>query len=681
MNRVCITALLCCITACSDQSTPTDVAPAGASALGFTPSDLSTDKRPQDDFFAYVNGQWIERTEIPPEWSRYGTMQIVSERTEVQVRKLIEQAANDPDAKAGSDTRRIGDLYSSFMDETKANELGLAPIAAELANIAVLETHAELFIYFAKAMVDGVTVPINFYIDANAANPNESLAYLWQDGLGLPDRDYYLEDSPSLIDVRQKYALHIEKLFVLAGLPGGANAGKAIPALEKRIAAAHWSRVQNRDRQTIYTNKFTPAQAAALSPGLPWGIFLENAGFGRPEQIIIAQTDYFAALGKLVREIPLPTWKAYLQFHTLESYAPYVSNAFVRENFDFARGTLRGQQEMRARWKRGVILVDTSIGELVGKRYIDAHFPPAAKQRIDIMIENLRDAFRQSIDSLEWMTAETRAAAQEKLAAFSTKIGYPDDWRDYTGLEIDADDLVGNVRRARRFEHHRQVAKLSQPVDRGEWGMTPQTINAYYRPTLNEIVFPAAILQPPFFDFAVDDAVNYGAIGTVIGHEFSHGFDDQGRKFDGTGRLADWWTTQDAKQYEQRSQGLVTQYDSFQALPTQAVNGELTLGENIADLAGLIVAYRAWQILLDGQEAEVINGYSGAERFFIGYAQAWRTKVRDEYLLKMLLSDPHSPPRYRVNGTLRNVPEFYDTFDIGPDDGMYIPREERVSIW
>jgi len=658
-----------------------DPAAGRAARAGFDPADLDTDTRPQDAFFDYVNGRWIERTEIPPEYSRYGAMQELQKRTEQQVREVIEEVASRPELLPGSDEQKIADLYAGFMDEQRAEALGLEPLANEFETIDALETHADVIAWFGHALAAGITVPINFFVDADAADPDRNLVYLWQDGLGLPDRDYWLEDAENLAAVRDQYARHIVRIYELAGWPGGEQAAAGIAGLERRIAEAHWTRVQSRDRETIYTNKFTLAEAVELSPDFDWPAFLAAGGFGTPERFVIAQTDYFEQLGNIVRSAPVATWQEYARFRTLKAYAPFLNRDLMLEDFAFEWGTLRGQEEPLPRWRRGVKLVDDAIGEMVGKLYVERHFPPEAKQRVEAMIENLRAAFGASIDSLEWMDAETKAAARRKLAAFNAKIGYPDVWRDYTNLEIVAGDLVGNVRRAREFEHQRQIGKLDRPVDRSEWGMTPQTINAYYRPTWNEIVFPAAILQPPYFDFSVDDAFNYGAIGSIIGHEFSHGFDDQGRKFDGDGRLTDWWTEADAEHYEARSAGLVEQYEAYQPLPGQPINGALTLGENIADLAGVIMAFRAWQLSLDGAESPVIDGFTGAERFFIGYGLSWRSQSRDEHLLKALLSDPHSPPRYRIVGVLKNVPEFYETYDLSEGDGMFLPAPERVSIW
>jgi len=630
--------------------------PAGP-GLGFDPADLDHAIRPQDDFYGYVNGLWLSTTEIPPEWSSYGAMQILYEQTEQQVRTLLGKGARPEGSRDGSEGRKIGDLYASFMDQSRTEALGIDPLEAELRRIAALQSHEDVIRYIGHALTIGVVVPVDFYIDADAADTTGNLAYLWQGGLGLPDRDYYLADSEQLAQVRAKYAVHIENMFGLAGWDEGEAAAQTITRLERRIAENHWSRVQNRDRERIYSNKFDVDSAIELAPGFDWKVFLQSAGFGLPEQFVIAQTDYFAELGHIIHDTPVATWQTYFRFRVLKSFAPYLNDAIVQEDFDFQRRTLRGQEELRPRC------------------------PPESKQRLDTMISNLRNAFGQLIDELDWMSADTRKAARTKLAKFTSKIGYPEKWRDYTALDIKADDLAGNVRRAREFEHYRQVAKLSRPVDRTEWGMTPQTVNAYYRATMNEIVFPAAILQPPFFDPTADDATNYGSIGAVIGHELSHGFDDQGRKFDGSGRLSDWWTESDAEEYEARSAGLIEQYNNFLPIPDQNINGELTLGENIADLAGLTMAYRAWQILQGEQAAPPLEGFSGDQRFFIGYARSWRGKQREEFLREMLLSDPHSPYQYRVTGALQNMPAFYAAFDVKDGDAMFLPEDERVKIW
>jgi putative endopeptidase len=679
MNKTLITiAAIAVLAGCAvEETTPGHTGP----ALGFDPEDFDASVRPQDDFYSYVNGRWLSATEIPAEWSSYGVMQILYEETEQQLLELIEEAINQESKPEGSEIQKIGELYASFIDEPLAERLGIEPLEMEFNRIAKIRTHADVIRYMGHALTIGIQGPINFYIDANAANPTQNLAYIWQDGLGMPDRDYYLSDAENLAEVRRQYTAHIENMFALAGWPDGASAAQQISALEERIAQEHWSRVQNRDRQRIYTNKFDIESADALSPNFDWAVFLEISGFGSPDEFVIAQTDYFSNLGAIIQGTPVAEWQTYYRFKALKSFAPYLNTQILQEDFDFERRVLRGQEEIRPRWKRGVRIVNGGLGEALGRTYVERHFPPDSKQRLDTLIENLRVAFRQSIEELDWMSAETKSAALMKLEKFTSKIGFPANWRDYTGLEIKADDLVGNVQRFRKFEHDRQVSKLAKPVDRSEWGMTPQTINAYYRPTMNEIVFPAAILQPPFFDPQADDATNYGSIGAIIGHEFSHGFDDQGRKFDGDGRLMDWWTESDALEYETRSAGLVAQYSEFEPLPDQNINGELTVGENIADLAGLIMAYRAWQILQSGSDTPAMNGFSGEQRFFIGYAQSWRAKQRPEYLTEMLLSDPHSPSRYRVIGALRNMPEFYAAFNVAEGDGMYLPDNERVRIW
>lgn len=646
---------------------------------GFDAADLSPDIRPQDDFYAYVNARWIESTDIPPEWSRYGTMQIVYERTEQQIKTIVQEAAENS-APSDENTRKIGELYSSFMATQRIEALELTPLENQLNLIDELETHADIIQFFGEALAFGITVPVNFYIDADASNPDRALVYFWQDGLGLPDRDYYLSDSPKLTEIRDKYQTHIENLLALAGWSESMDA-QSIIAIEQQLAENQWSRVQNRDREKIYRNQYSLADTKTLSPNFDWNAFLAAGGFGAPDTMVIAQTEYFSALSDIIPSISVSDWRDYLRLNTLRAFAPYLNEAIVSENFDFQRRILRGQESIRPRWKRGIRLANQALGEVVGEVYVERHFPPESRQRINVMIENLRAAFSESIDSLEWMSDDTKSAARRKLELFNAKIGYPDKWKDYSSLRIESNDLIGNVRRVREFEHQEAVAKLAKPIDRDEWGMTPQTVNAYYRPTLNEIVFPAAILQPPFFDVTADDAFNYGAIGAVIGHEFSHGFDDQGRKFDGEGRLANWWTQQDAENYEGRSGGLVEQFDGFQPLPDQAINGKLTLGENIADLAGLIMAYRAWRILVGDTAAAQIDGFSGDERFFIGYAAIWRTKIRDEYLREMLLSGPHSPPRYRVTGALRNMEAFHEAFDTTAGDGMYLPAKDRVSIW
>lgn len=688
MRYLVVHAFLLGLLAGCDGSTDEAAKAAGPAGAEPAEADLTTDAsadlldqsvRPQDDFYQYVNGPWLASTEIPPDFSSYGAMTEVFERTEAEVRAVIERAA-ESDAPAGSDARKIGTLYLDYLDVEAIDNRGVAPLADEFAAVEAIDSYAALIRYFGEALVKGIDGPVAFYVDAHAEDPSRSLAYFWQDGLGLPDRDYYLSDDEKFVEIRQLYVTHIDRMLSLGGRPAD-GAGERILRLETALAEVQWSRVENRNRQLIYGNRVGREARAEFSPGFDWAAFLTAAEVGDPELVVFAQTSYLQQLGELIRGRSLEDWRDYARFKLLTSFAPFLNQEIDAANFEFYGRTLRGQESQAERWKRGTRFVNGSVGELVGKLYVDEYFPPEYKQKVGEMVENLRAAFGQAIDSLEWMSAETRSAARAKLAAFNVKIGYPDRWRDYSSLKVQPGDLLGNVIRARGFEYRRQVAKLSQPVDRAEWNLTPQTVNAYYRPTFNEIVFPAAILQAPFFDAAADDAYNYGGIGSVIGHEFSHGFDDQGRKFDGEGRLRDWWVEADAREYETRAAKLVAQYSAFQPLPDVAINGELTLGENIGDLAGLIVAHRAYQLSLQGQPAPLIDGLSGQQRFFVGFARAWRGKIRDERLREKLLRGPHSPARYRVMGILPNIPGFYSAFDLQPGDAMYLPAEERVKIW
>ena len=658
--------------------TPTADAPADAAALGFDATQLATDIRPQDDFFGYVNQRWLDANPIPADWTAYGTTQVVFERTERQVKEIIDNATRNP---ANPDQAKVGALYTSFMDVDRLEALGITPLDDVLATVDRAHDHKDIIGLFGSLRPLGVQTPIAIYNDTDGDDPERMLAYLAQDGLGLPDRDYFLKGSAELNNARNAYKNHIANLYALIGWPDGDRWATVLFDIEYAIAEVHWSSTASRDRERMYKNKFTLAEANDNTPGIDWNLFLAAASIPLVEPIVLMQDTYFAALGRLLIGVPVPDWQQYLRFKVLKAYARYLDAAIVDENFAFERKALRGQEEQTPRWKRGTRLVNAATGELLGKLYVAKHFPESSKQQMHEMVENLKTAFAQSIDSLDWMSDSTKAAAHAKLARFTPKLGFPDTWRDYDGLDLRSNDLVGNVRRARAFEHAHDMAKLTKPVDRSEWGMSPQTVNAYYRPTFNEVVFPAAILQPPFFDPAADDAVNYGAIGAVIGHEFSHGFDDQGRKFDGDGRLRNWWTDEDATEYIARSASLAAQYAAFQPLPDLAINGELTLGENIGDLAGLIMAHRAYHISLGGNAAPVIDGFSGDARFFIGYARSWRSQSRNERLRAQLLSGPHAPARYRVQGVLPNVPAFYRTFGLKPGDGMYLPPEQRVTIW
>ncbi|MCZ6616901.1 MAG: M13 family metallopeptidase [Gammaproteobacteria bacterium] len=647
-----------------------------APILGFDPADLHNEVRPQDDFFAYVNAIWIANTPIPPEWSRYGVSTIVYERTEAQVRSLIEVAAANAESP---DDARIGALFASFMNRAQIEAVGLTGLAASMSEIDAINSHDGVVDHFARLWALNVDGPVRLLNDADASTPERTIAYFWQGGLGLPDRDYYLKDDAKFTEIQQAYRTHIKNMAGLAGWSEQTKIAETIYRIEHHLAKIQWSGVQNRDRERIYGNRFTFDAARDNDP--MWGRLVRAGNLGEIEYLVIAQDDYFESLPGFVRDTSVADWRIYLKWKLLKSFARLLPEAIVTENFDFEGRVLHGRESQRPRWKRGVALTNTLVGELVGKLYVERHFPPTAKAKIREMVENLRKAFSRSIDELTWMSDATKAAAQVKLAGFTGKLGYPDKWIDYSTLHFDPEDLIDNVFKARAFEYLREIEKLHKPTDRSEWGMSPQTVNAYYRATFNEIVFPAAILQAPYFDPRMDDAHNYGAIGSVIGHEFSHGFDDQGRKFDASGRLRDWWTPDDAEQYEARAGRLVDQYARFQPLADLNINGELTLGENIGDLAGVIMAYRAYRISLGGVETPDIDGFSGAQRFFIGFATGWRGHSRDESLREQLLSDPHSPARYRVMGVLPNISEFHDAFATKPGDGMYLAEEERVKIW
>ena len=652
--------------------------PSGLSS-GISLSNMDTSVAPQQDFFRYVNGKWLDNTEIPADKARWGSFDELRENAEKQVLAIVQQLATQSHAK-GSDEQKIADLYKSFLDEQLAEVLGLNPLRGELAQIDNVRNHKDLTVLWGNWQRYRIGTPVAVYVGQDQKQSDQYITGASQAGLGLPDRDYYLKDDARSVELLQKYQAFIARLWTLAGFDNAEQVAADIVALEKQLAAAHWSRVQNRDRNATY-NKLTLAELSKLAPGFNWQAFLTAANLGDINELVVRQPTYFTAFAKLQANTPVKQWQQYLKFHLLRSNANNLSQAFVDASFDFYGKTLNGLQEQRSREKRAVSLVDNNLGFMVGKKYVEQYFKPEAKARMDQMIENLRVAFRQSIDELEWMSPVTKKQAQIKLAKFNTKIGYPDKWRDYSCLDINAIDLIGNLRRSAECEYQRTIGRLGKPVDRTEWGMTPQTVNAYYSSTMNEIVFPAAILQPPFFNVEADDAVNYGAIGGVIGHEFTHGFDDQGRRSDGDGNLRDWWTEQDAAQFQQRAQLMVDQYSSFNPIDDLRLQGALGLGENIADLGGLTVSYKAYQDSLQGKPGAVIDGFTPEQRFFMGWGQVWRIKFRDEALRQQVITGPHSPGMYRVLGTLSNMPQFYDAYNVKPGDGMYRDEKVRVKIW
>ncbi len=647
---------------------------------GIEMANVDPSVRPQDDFYRHVDGRWMDRTEIPADRAVYGAFTELTDRAEADLRTIIETAARDAARPAGSVTQQVGDLYTSFMNEARADQLGTGPAKAELARIDAVTTLDGLAAESGVLSVINAGGPINAGIQPDAKDPSTTVLYLAQGGTALPDRDYYLQDTPQFAGVRAKYAQYLQTIFTLAGRPNAEAEAKAVLALETELARIQWTRVESRDALKRY-NKYAVADLAKEMPGFDWVGWMRPQGLAAVTTVIVSQPSFFKGLGTLAQSTPLSTWKALLAAQYLTAAAPYLSKPFVDAHFEFFGRTVSGQPSQRERWKRGVTLVNGNLGMAAGRLYVEKTFPPDAKARMQKMVGTLIEAYRQSISSLDWMTEDTKTQALTKLAAFTPKIGYPDKWRDYSGLVIKADDLLGNVERAQRFETDYQVAKLGKPFDRTEWLMTPQTVNAYYNPLMNEVVFPAAILQPPFFDFSADDAVNYGAIGAVIGHEIGHGFDDQGRHYDGTGALHDWWTEADATEFEKRAEKLVAQYNAAEPLPGLHVNGQLTLGENIGDLGGVSIAYKAYEISLGGRPSRVIDGLTGEQRFFAGWAQIWRSKYREAEARRRLLADPHSPPMFRVNIPLSNVPGFYEAFDVNAGDKLYRPPADRVQIW
>ena len=638
--------------------------------------------RPQDDFFKYFNGKWLASTEIPVDKSSWGSFLKLRDDTLPQLRAIIEAAAQDPNVVPGSDAQKIGDFYASFMDEKKLDRLGPKPLANELARIAALKDKKQIPALIAHLNQLSVNTAYRLAIHQDARDSTKYIVDLGQSGLGMPDRDYYLKrDDPKLGEARVKYQTHIGNMLKLAGDRHAAADARQILALETELAKVHWTKVENRDPVKTY-NKVDLAKLGQLAPGYPWKAYLDAAGVsGKADYVIVSQPSYFTGFNRVLKKMPLPAWKAYFEFHLLSSYAPFLSKPFVDRDFSFNGTVLRGVPQNLPRWKRGVATIERSIGESIGKLYVARYFPADRKARMEALVQNLLAAYRQSIDGLDWMSPQTKREALQKLAKFTPKIGYPNTWRDYSALQIIKGDLAGNLMRASAFKYQYDLAKLGQPIDREEWHMTPQTVNAYYNPELNEIVFPAAILQPPFFDANADDAANYGAIGAVIGHEISHGFDDQGSQYDGDGNLRDWWSKEDHKSFAAKTRMLIEQYNAFSPVPGYHVNGELTLGENIADNAGLAIAYKAYHLSLAGKDAPVIDGLTGDQRLFMGFAQVWRSKTRERQAIVLLKSDPHSPARFRTDGTLANQPGFYSAFGVKEGDRMYLPPERRVIIW
>ncbi len=651
--------------------------------------ELSKKIRPQDDLFRHANQSWMESTPIPADKSSYGSFMMLFEEAERAIRTIIEEAQ---DAPAGSERRKFGDLYASFLDEARIEELGATPLSSHLERADRVSTVGDLLRTIGETSHEGVAGFYQLVVDTDRANPDRYLVFLEQGGLSLPDESYYREEH--FADVRAAFVKHVARMFELVGLDDTSARAERVLGLETEIAKRHWDNVATRDSEKTF-NVFEWHGAVALfserlaaTPGeeaptlSDWSSSL-NLPPHAFDEVVLCEPSFTEEIAELFVDERLEVWKDWLRYHAISSEAPYLSSDIVEANFDFYGRTLTGAPEMRERWKRAVSLIEGALGEAVGKIYVERHFPPAAKSSMDGLVAHLIEAYRQSIATLSWMSEETRVRALEKLEAFTPKIGFPAKWRDYEPLGISATDLIANVRAVRAFEFDLELAKIGSPVNRDEWFMTPQTINAYYNPGMNEIVFPAAILQPPFFDVSRDAAENFGAIGAVIGHEIGHGFDDQGSKFDGSGRLTDWWQPSDREAFEELTKSLIDQYNVLapKETPELHVNGALTIGENIGDLGGLGIAWKAYLISLDGQEPPTIDGLSGAERFFLAWAHAWQYQARIEETTRLLAIDPHSPPQFRCNQIVRNLDVFYDAFNVNAGDALWLDASERVEIW
>jgi len=646
---------------------------------GIVLENFDKSARPQDDLNQYVNGAWMEKTEIPDDRSSVGSFFDLRERNQERLHNIIEKSAN-MNAAAGTNERKVGDFFNAYMDVETLNELGAKPIQSDLESINALDSYESVAEYFAHMSRMSTSIPFGFYVYPDAKDPQTNAMYVSQSGLGLPDREYYLSDEDKFKEFRTAYVEYISDGMEMAGGDNGKAAAERVLELETKLAEAQWTRVESRNADKTY-NKMTASEVDELLGSFDFARYLKAADLNDVDNMIVSQPSYFEKLGKMFTDVDLQTWKDYLSFKVINDAASILSEDFSDRRFAFYGTTLRGIPEQEPRWKRGVDATNSVLGEVLGQVYVKEYFPPEAKEKMEGLIENLRAAYADSIQGLDWMTDETKEKALEKLAKFDPKVGYPNEWRDYSDLDISSTDLVGNYKAYAEFNYNEEIEKIGGPVDEEDWGMTPQTVNAYYSPVRNEIVFPAGILQPPFFDMNAEMAVNYGGIGAVIGHEMGHGFDDQGSKYDGEGNLNSWWTDADREAFDKRGKALSAQYSAYEPIEGVNINGDLTLGENIGDLAGLTIAYKAYMKSLDGEQAPVMDGFTGPQRVFIGWAQVWRGKYREDAIRQQVLSDPHSPAEYRVNGTVVNVPAFYEAFDVKPGDELYVAPENRVTIW
>ncbi len=666
---------------CTATSSVLGGAPEGVLNSGIDRAAFDTSVKPADNFFLYVNGNWIKHNPIPPEYSRWGAFFKLRDDNLLALRATLEELAQQTEPLNG-EREKLRDLYLTAMDEAKLEQQGFSPLAGEFERIANTNSRDELVAEIGRLRAGGTSALFGFSVSQDEKQSDRYAAHLRQGGLGLPERDYYLGSTEDSKRVREQYRQHVATMLGLLGdsPQSAAMAADTVLRLETRLAEASRTPVQLRDREAQY-NKKTLGELALLTPQLNWDLYLKTIDVDGVRDVIVGQPEFFERVNEMLGSVSPEDWRTYLRWHLIHAMAPYLSSPFEVENFRFYSEVLRGVKQMQPRWKRAIATVDAQMGEALGRRYVEKYFLPSAKQRMDELVKNLMMAYQERIGSRDWMGPETKQQALAKLATVMPKIGYPDKWRDYSALEIRGDSYVANVNRAQAFESRFRLSKLGKPVDRTEWHMTPPTVNAYYNPTLNEIVFPAGILQPPFFDPAADDAVNYGAIGAVIGHEISHGFDDQGSRSDALGNLKNWWTAEDRARFNAKTDELARQYDACVAVEGLHVNGRLTLGENIADLGGVAIAYAAYQKSLDGRPAPVIDGFTGEQRFFIGFAQVWRGSVRDADQRLLLRTDPHSPMQFRAMVPLSNIRAFYEAFGVKPGDAMYRPPEERVEVW
>lgn len=675
-------ALLCAglvITACAPEDDREDREEA---RLGINLDNIDDSVRPQDDLFRYVNGGWLERTEIPDDRSRWGSFDELSQEAEEDLREIVEELTDEEDLEAGSSEQLIRDFYISFMDEDTVESLGMEPVEELLDEIAALDERDELPPSLATLQKRGVSGPFSFFVSQDPQDSSRYISMLSQSGLGLPDRDYYTDEGDDAEELREDYQAHVARILELIDHPDPEDHAERIVDFETDIAEAHWTRVENRDPVATYNLKSID-ELKELAPAFDWAAYLEATGATKADEVVVRQPDQVEQAAELLDEVDLDLLQAYLSWHVIRNNARLLSSDFADAHFDFYNRRLEGVDEQRPRWERAVGTLNDVVGHALGQIYVERHFDDDAREEMAELVDNVTAAFEVTLQENPWMSEDTRDEALEKLEGFNTKIGHPEegDWREYDGLEIHPDELLANYMRSRAFEYERMVGRLGEEVDRGEWFMTPQTVNAYYSPSMNEIVFPAAILQPPFFDSEADPAVNYGGIGAVIGHEISHGFDDSGRQVDAEGNLRDWWSEGSEDEFDERASVLVDQFSSYEPIEGRNIDGEATLGENIADHGGLRVAHRAYRKSLDGEQADEFAGYTGDQRFFMGWSQVWRTLYREEALRQHLQTRPHSPGEYRVNGTVPNMQSFYEAFDVGEEDALYIPEEERADIW